>query len=259
MESNRPTSVTLFIPCLMDMVFPQVARDLTALLKNLGFKVAYPQDQTCCGQPAFNQGFIKQAKTLAQRFLILFDSAELIICPSGSCTAMVRKHYPEIFSQEPQWLAKAQRTARKIFEVSEFLVQFVPLEKLRASFPFTVTYHDSCHSNRVLGISEQPRRLLAQVEGLTLMEMESSEACCGFGGLFSQKYPRLSRAIGLEKVKAIRNTGARFVISNDPGCLLHIQSRLQEQKVSIGVKHLVEVLAPNRGDKNHYDFSNRTL
>jgi L-lactate dehydrogenase complex protein LldE len=243
MESDRPPSVTLFIPCLMDMFYPQMGRDLVTLLKNLGFKVNYPQAQTCCGQPAFNQGFIKQAKGLAERFLTIFDSADCIVCPSGSCTAMVRKHYPELFSQEPEWLAKAQRTARKIFEVSEFLVQFVPLEKLQASFPYTVTYHDSCHSNRVLDISEQPRRLLAQVEGLTLIEMESSQACCGFGGLFSQKFPKLSQAIGLEKVKTIRDTGAQWVVSNDPGCLMHIQSRLQEQKVSIGVKHLVEVLA----------------
>lgn len=242
MESNFPSSVTLFIPCLMDVFFPRAARDLAALLKNSGFKVTYPQAQTCCGQPAFNQGFTKQAKTLAERFLTIFDSAECIVCPSGSCTAMVRKHYAELFSQDPGWLAKAQRTAKKIFEVSEFLVQFIPREKLKASFPFTVTYHDACHSNRVLGISEQPRRLLAQVEGLTLIEMESSQACCGFGGLFSQKYPKLSRAIGTEKVKAIRNTGAQWVISNDPGCLMHIRQGLVEQKISIGVKHLVEVL-----------------
>ncbi len=240
-----PSSVTLFIPCLMDVFFPQAARDLVTLLKKLGFQVRYPQAQTCCGQPAFNQGFIQQAKTLAERFLTLFESAEVIVCPSGSCTAMVRKHYPELFSQEPEWLTKAQRTARKIFEVSEFLVDFVPRENFNASFPFRITYHDACHSNRVLGISEQPRRLLARIKGLTLVEMESSKVCCGFGGLFSQKYSRISRAISMEKLKAIRNTGAQWVISNDPGCLMHIQRRLREQKLSVGVKHLVEILASN--------------
>jgi L-lactate dehydrogenase complex protein LldE len=240
-----PSSVTLFIPCLMDVFFPQAARDLVTLLKKLGFQVRYPQAQTCCGQPAFNQGFIRQAKTLAERFLTIFESAEVIVCPSGSCTAMVRKHYPELFSQEPEWLTKAQRTAQKIFEVSEFLVDFDPQETLKASFPFTVTYHDACHSNRVLGISEQPRRLLARIKGLTLVEMESSEVCCGFGGLFSQKYSRISQAIGMEKLKAIRNTGAQWVVSNDPGCLMHIQRRLREQKLSVGVKHLVEILASN--------------
>jgi len=245
MGLNPPTSITLFIPCLMDVFYPNMAQDLVILLKNLGFSPKYPQAQTCCGQPAFNQGFIKQAKALAQRFLTIFDSAELIVCPSGSCTAMVRKHYPELFPQDPELLAKAQRMADKIFEVSQFLIQFVSLEKLKASFPFTVTYHDACHSNRILGIHEQPRKLLSQVHGLTLIEMESSGACCGFGGLFSQKYPNLSQAIGLEKVKAVRKTGAQWVISNDPGCLMNLRRRLQEQKVPIGVKHLVEVLASN--------------
>lgn len=253
MAAALPSSVTLFIPCLMDVFYPEAARDLVGLLKNLGLKVVYPQAQTCCGQPAFNQGFIEKARVLAKRFLTLFDSAECIVCPSGSCTAMVRKHYPEIFSEEPEWLAKAQKTASKIFEVSEFLIQFIPLEKLKASFPYTITYHDACHSNRVLGIFEQPRKLLARVEGLTLIEMESSEACCGFGGLFSQKFPKLSEAIGLEKIRAIQKTGARWIVSNDPGCLMQIQRRLKEQKISIGVKHLVEVLASN----STYENSNR--
>lgn len=234
----------------MDMVYPQTGRDLVHLLKNLGYGINYPQDQTCCGQPAFNQGFIKQAKQLALRFLTIFDSAELIVCPSGSCTAMVRKHYPELFSEEPDLLTKAQRMAQKIWEVSQFLVTFVPPERLTSSFPFTVTYHDACHSNRVLHIFDQPRRLLAQVKGLTLVEMESSEACCGFGGLFSQKFRSLSQAIGREKVKAIRKTGAQWVISNDPGCLMNIQTRLREEELSIGVKHIVEVLASNHGESN---------
>lgn len=244
MDASTSSRITLFIPCLMDIFYPQAARDLVSLLKNLGYQVLYPKDQTCCGQPAFNQGFIKEAQTLARRFLQIFDSAELILCPSGSCTAMVRKHYPDLFVQEPEWLVKAEKTALKIFEVSEFLTRFVPPDKITAAFPFSVTYHDSCHSNRVLGITRQPRELLALVKGLTLIEMESSEACCGFGGLFSQKYPSISQAIVEEKVQAIAKTGARWVVSNDPGCLMHIQTRLRERRLDldIGVKHLVEIL-----------------
>ena len=242
-EIINPKQVTLFIPCLMDIFYPEAARDLVFLLKNLGFRVAYPADQTCCGQPAFNQGFIREAKSLARRFLTVFENAELILCPSGSCTAMVRKHYPDLFSQDPEWSDKADRTARKIFEASEFLVRFVSLEKLRAVFPHPVTYHDSCHSNRGLGIFQQPRQLLSRVKGLTLIEMESSQVCCGFGGLFSQKFPALSQSIGEEKVKAIMATEARWVVSNDPGCLMHIQNRLREKNTAVGVKHLVEVLA----------------
>lgn len=245
MVSSNSPAVTLFIPCLTDMFYPRTARDLVTLLQNLGFPVLYPQAQTCCGQPAFNQGFIPQAKQLARRFLTIFDQAERIICPSGSCTAMVRKHYPELFHNEPEWSARARETAQKIFEVSQFLTLFVPLEKIKASFPFTVTYHDACHANRVLGIFKEPRDLLARVAGLQLIEMESSQACCGFGGLFSQKYPNLSRAIGRDKAKAIQKSGAQWVVSNDPGCLMTIQTRLQEQGLPIGVKHLVEILAGN--------------
>jgi L-lactate dehydrogenase complex protein LldE len=243
MDSGLSNQVTLFIPCLMDIFYPQAARDLVVLLKRLGFQVTYPQAQTCCGQPAFNQGFIKEAKTLARRFLTIFETAELVLCPSGSCTAMVRKHYPDLFPLEPEWLDKAEKMARKIFEASEFLVRFVHRKNLNAVFPFNVTYHDSCHSNRGLGIFSQPRQLLSLVEGLTLTEMESSESCCGFGGLFSQKYPSLSQAIVDEKVKAIINSGARWVISNDPGCLMHIQTRLRAKNSTVGVKHLVEILA----------------
>jgi L-lactate dehydrogenase complex protein LldE len=250
MDSVLSKQVTLFIPCLMDIFYPQAGRDLVILLKRSGFQVTYPQAQTCCGQPAFNQGFIKEAKNLARRFLTIFETAEVVLCPSGSCTAMVRKHYPDLFSQEPEWLGKAEKMARKIFEASEFLVRFVQFDTLHAAFPFTVTYHDSCHSNRGLGIFGQPRQLLSLVEGLTLTEMESSEACCGFGGLFSQKYPSLSEAIVDEKVKAIINTGARWVVSNDPGCLMHIQTRLRAKNSAVGVKHLVEVLASQNENRD---------
>jgi L-lactate dehydrogenase complex protein LldE len=250
MDSVRFKRITLFIPCLMDMFFPQAARDLVFLLKRLGFQIFYPMEQTCCGQPAFNQGFLKEAKTLARRFLTIFESSDLIVCPSGSCTAMVRKHYPDLFSQEPEWQSKAEAVAGKIFEASEFLVRFVPMEAIHADFPYTVTYHDSCHSNRGLGIFQQPRQLLAQVKNLTLIEMESSAACCGFGGLFSQKFPALSQAIADEKIKAVLNTGARYVVSNDPGCLMHLQARLRAENKTVEVKHLVEILASQNENRN---------
>jgi L-lactate dehydrogenase complex protein LldE len=250
MESKFSGKVTLFIPCLMDMFFPQAARDLVFLLKRLDFRVTYPPEQTCCGQPAFNQGFLKEAITLAKRFLTIFESADLILCPSGSCTAMVRLHYPDLFSKEPDWQSRAESVASKIFEVSEFLVRFVPPQSIQADFPYTVTYHDSCHSNRGLGIFQQPRQLLARVKGLTLIEMESSEACCGFGGFFSQKFPALSQAIADEKLKSALNTGARYVVSNDPGCLMHLQNRLRAENSTVEVKHLVEILASQDENRN---------
>ena len=242
MSGQAPTTVTLFIPCLMDSLFPQAGGDLVYLLKRLGFRVAYPLEQTCCGQPAFNQGYFEPARQLARRFIEIFEKADCIVCPSGSCTAMVKKHYPELFEKESDTLDRAKAIGEKIFEASQFLTAFVPPEKIKARFPGKVTYHDSCHSSRGLGIYEEPRRLLAGVKGLELVEMEDSRACCGFGGLFSLRFPDISRAIGEEKVRQIRETGAAWVVGNDPGCLMNIQGHLNRLKQPIQVKHLVEVL-----------------
>ncbi|MBI5586447.1 MAG: (Fe-S)-binding protein [Deltaproteobacteria bacterium] len=257
MSGHAPTTVTLFIPCLMDGLFPQAAGDLVYLLRRLGFRLAYPPEQTCCGQPAFNQGYFEPARKLARRFIELFEPAECIVCPSGSCTAMVKKHYEELFVQEPGFLERAQALGEKIFEVSQFLTAYVPLEKINARFPGKVTYHDSCHSARGLGIFAETRRLLARVQGLELVEMEDSKACCGFGGLFSRRFPEVSAAIGMEKIKQIQATGADWVIGNDPGCLMQIQGQLHRQALPIGVKHLVEVLAGRgRENKDEHRISN---
>ena len=242
MDQNIPSSITLFIPCLMDSLYPQAAQDLVVLLKKCGFRVEYPQNQTCCGQPAFNQGYFEAARKLARRFLDIFESAECIVCPSGSCTAMVRKHYPELFDREPETLTRARAVAEKIFEASQFLTAFVEPEKIRARFQGKVTYHDSCHSARGLGIYEEPRRLLSQVKGLELIEMADSKACCGFGGLFSRRFPEVSQAITGEKIKQILATGAEWVVGNDPGCLMQIQGQLNRMNLPIQVKHLVEIL-----------------
>ncbi|RPH89382.1 MAG: (Fe-S)-binding protein, partial [Desulfobacteraceae bacterium] len=203
MDLKIPSSVTLFIPCLMDSLYPQAAQDLVVLLRKCGFRVEYPKGQTCCGQPAFNQGYFEVARKLARRFLGIFESAECLVCPSGSCTAMVRKHYPELLAAEPVWLEKAQAVGGRLYEASQFLSLFVPASRIKASFPGKVTYHDSCHSFRSLGIYQEPRALLAQVKGLELVEMADSTVCCGFGGLFSRRFPEVSRAITGEKVKQI--------------------------------------------------------
>jgi L-lactate dehydrogenase complex protein LldE len=242
MDRTDPSAVTLFIPCLMDTLYPQAARDLVVLLKKCGFRVDYPQDQTCCGQPAYNQGYFEPARKLARRFLDLFEGAECIVCPSGSCTAMVRKHYPELLAGEPAWLEKARAVGGRLYEVSEFLSRFVPLSRIKASFPGKITYHDSCHSSRSLGIFQEPRTLLARVKGLELVEMEDSRACCGFGGLFSRRFPEVSQAITNEKVKQILATGAQVVVGNDPGCLMNIQAGMNRIGAPIKVKHLVEIL-----------------
>ena len=242
MDLNTPSSLTLFIPCLMDSLYPQAAQDLVVLLRKCGFRVEYPKGQTCCGQPAFNQGYFELARKLARRFLDIFETAECIVCPSGSCTAMVRKHYPELLADEPVWLEKARAVGERLYEVAQFLSLFVPASRIKASFPGRVTYHDSCHSSRSLGIYQEPRALLALVKGLELVEMGDSKACCGFGGLFSRRFPEVSQAIAEEKVKQILATGAQWVVGNDPGCLINIQAGLNRGKSPIKVKHLVEIL-----------------
>jgi L-lactate dehydrogenase complex protein LldE len=242
MDYSDLSTVTLFIPCLMDTVYPQAARDLVVLLRKCGFRVEYPQDQTCCGQPAYNQGYFEPARKLARRFLDIFEGAECIVCPSGSCTAMVRKHYPELLADEPAWLEKARAVGSRLYEASEFLSRLVPHSRIKASFFGKVTYHDSCHSSRSLGIFQEPRTLLAQVKGLELVEMEDPRACCGFGGLFSRRFPEVSQAISGEKVKQIVATGAEWVVGNDPGCLMNIQAGLSRIGSPIKVKHLVEIL-----------------
>jgi L-lactate dehydrogenase complex protein LldE len=155
---------------------------------------------------------------------------------------MVRKHYPELLAVEPVWLEKARTVGGRLYEASQFLSLFVPASRIRASFSGKVTYHDSCHSSRSLGIYQEPRALLAQVKGLELLEMADSKACCGFGGLFSRRFPEVSQAIAGEKVKQILATGAEWVVGNDPGCLMNIQGGLNRVKSPVKVKHLVEIL-----------------
>jgi L-lactate dehydrogenase complex protein LldE len=242
MDLKPSSSVTLFIPCLMDSLYPQATQDLVVLLRKCGFGVEYPKGQTCCGQPAFNQGYFELSRKLARRFLGIFESAECIVCPSGSCTAMVKKHYPELLADEPAWLEKARAVGERLYEAAQFLSLFVPASRIKASFPGKVTYHDSCHSSRSLGIYQEPRALLAQVKGLELVEMVDSKACCGFGGLFSLRFPEVSQAIAGEKVKQILATGAEWVVGNDPGCLMNIQGGLNRVQSLVKVKHLVEIL-----------------
>jgi L-lactate dehydrogenase complex protein LldE len=234
--------VSLFVTCLVDQLWPSIGTSAVAVLRRAGCDVRFDERQTCCGQPAFNSGYRREARALARHWLETFEGTDAIVCPSGSCTAMVQRHYPELLSADSPWQAKAESTAGRIFELCQFLDRFVPPEAIKTAFPFPVTYHDSCHSNRILGIREEPRRLLSLVKGLTFVEMDPSDKCCGFGGLFSQKFPEISRAIGQDKIRAIQNTGAQWVISNEPGCLMNIQSRLLEQGIAVGTKHIVEVL-----------------
>ena len=184
---TKPKRVTLFIQCIVDSCFPEVGEAMVKVLERQGLALDYPPDQTCCGQPAFNAGYRDEAARLALHYLDVFEHAEVIVCPSGSCVNMVRHHYMELFAKDPRQLERAKRVAAKTFEFSEFLVDALGVTDVGATWNGAVTYHDSCHLLRGLGVKDQPRALLSKVRGLTLVEMTRSDECCGFGGTFSAK------------------------------------------------------------------------
>lgn len=244
---HKTTPVTLFIQCLVDACFPGVGDAMVKVFDRLGIPLVYPEGQTCCGQPAFNSGYRREAKTVARRFIDLFAEAKAIVCPSGSCVAMIRCHYPDLFQDEPEMLEEVGALARKTFEFTEYLVDVLGVTDLGAAFPATATYHDSCHLARTLGIREQPRQLLRQVRNLQLVEMASADTCCGFGGTFSVAYPDISLALVDDKIDNILKSGADTVVGCDVSCLMNIQGRMSRRKETVRVLHIAQVLASAGG------------
>ena len=229
---DKPDGVALCVTCIVDQLMPEVGVATVKLLRRAGFEVEFPAEQTCCGQPFFNSGFRRQAASLAKRTIEIFEPYEAVVLPSGSCTGMIRAEYVHLFDDSPEWLKKAQKMAAKTFELSEFLVQqagWDPREarssaegKSAQQAPKSITYHDSCHMNRILGLKEEPRKLL-DAAGYLLCEMEESERCCGFGGLFSLRMPEVSTAMTAEKLRQAAQTEADIVVTADPGCLMQMR------------------------------------
>jgi L-lactate dehydrogenase complex protein LldE len=234
--------VALFIPCFVDQLLPQIGVDMALVLKRLGCEVVFPAEQTCCGQPASNSGYWREARPLAERFVRIFASAEVVVCPSGSCTTMVRRFYPELLAGTRS-AEEAKRLAERVFEFSEFLVNVLRITDTGARFPHRVTYHDGCHALRELGIREEPRRLLREVRGLELVEMPGSEECCGFGGTFATKFTMISATMGQTKAANAEMVGAEYVTSTDPSCLMHIDGILRRQGSAVRTIHLAGILA----------------
>jgi L-lactate dehydrogenase complex protein LldE len=231
--------IALFVPCFVDQACPNVAVDMVRVLRRIGCEVYFPEEQTCCGQPAFNTGYWDDARVVAERFLRVFDKAELVVGPSGSCISMIRKFYPE--------LLQTTKGLSKFYEFSEFLTGVAKVEDVGASFPHRVTIHDSCHALRELGVKDGPRNLLKQVRGLDLVEMNHSEDCCGFGGTFSVKFGMISAAMGDTKSENASATGAEFVTSVDPSCLMHLDGVLRKKKSPLKAIHLASILASEAG------------
>jgi len=241
MSSQRPR-VAFFVTCLVDQFQPRVGECVVKVLQRLGADVTFDPAQTCCGQPAFNTGYRREARAVAARMLDLFTDADYVVAPSGSCTSMVRVFYPELFADDSRRLEQVEQLRRRFFEFSEFLVKVLKVGDVGASFPHRVAYHDSCHLLRELGIAEEPRKLLRAVRGLELVDVQDHQLCCGFGGTFAVKFPEVSVAMGADKLRAVAATGAEYLVANDAGCLMHLGGLIHRQRLPLQAMHLAELL-----------------
>ncbi|MBZ5552152.1 MAG: (Fe-S)-binding protein [Acidobacteriia bacterium] len=234
--------IHLFIPCLVDQFYPGVAVSMCRVLKKLGVEYVYMRDQTCCGQPAFNSGYHAEATELAERFLRVFEPADTLVAPSGSCVSMVKIYYPQL-ELSRAGRRTLERLGPRIFEFSDFLVRELKVVDVGAQFRGKVTYHDSCHLLRELKIQEPPRQLIRNVRGLEFVELDDLQTCCGFGGTFAVKFPEISTAMGADKAAAIERSGADVVVANDSSCLMQIAGVLSRRKSRVVPMHLAELLA----------------
>ncbi|MCJ7812489.1 (Fe-S)-binding protein, partial [bacterium] len=217
--------VALFIPCLTEHLFPSAALSMVKIFQKLGIDVKYIENQTCCGQPAFNTGYHKEVVPLAEHFIELFKNEEYIVAPSGSCVSMVREHYKDLPIRE-KLITSYQEICTKIYEFSEFLVDILKEIDFNGHFPHRVTYHDSCHVVRGLGIREQPRKLIQEIRDIDFIEMEKSDLCCGFGGTFSYKFKNISIEMVKRKCRYIEESKAEYCIGADSSCLMNIEGYL---------------------------------
>jgi L-lactate dehydrogenase complex protein LldE len=234
--------VSLFVTCLVGQFFPEAGTSTVRLLRRYGCEVDYPSGQTCCGQPAFNSGYVDAARDAARNHYKAFTNADYIVSPSGSCTGMVHHYYAELFAKEPEMLEKINAMAAKTYEFSQFMINVLGVEDVGAEFPHRVTYHPACHGMRLLGIKEEPLRLLSAIKGIELIELPKGEDCCGFGGTFSVKLSDISGAMVTEKSDHVEETGAEYLVSTDMGCLMNINGNLRRRGSKVKILHLAELL-----------------
>jgi L-lactate dehydrogenase complex protein LldE len=243
-------NVILFAPCLIDQLYPEMGIALVKLLRHFGFEVSFDSSITCCGQPAFNAGQMVEARSVARRAVRGLNagtnSESPVVCPSGSCTAMIRKYYPEIFHGDPD-----EETARalgaRVFELSEFLQQHDLVDRLVGSCHKKIAFHNSCHSARELELRTQYRDLFKRIEGLELIDPSPEPVCCGFGGLFCQKFQGISQGMAKTRLEMCRDAGAEEIVSNDPGCIMHLRTMAVEQGMATPIRHTVEFLVDAMG------------
>jgi L-lactate dehydrogenase complex protein LldE len=240
--------VALSVTCVNDAMFPDTGRAVVRLLRRLGVEVEFPESQACCGQPMVNTGYLDEAVPVVRNYLSAFAGFDAVVTPSGSCAGSARHQHGLVARRSgDERLVDAVATAPPTFELSEFLVDVLGVVDVGASFPHTVTYHPTCHSLRMLGVGDRPRRLLEAVRGLQLVELAAAEECCGFGGTFAVKNADTSVAMGADKARHVVETGAEVLVAGDNSCLLHIGGLLSRQRAGVRVLHLAEVLAAQEG------------
>ena len=242
MPTDNQTKATLFVTCIIDQLYPQVGVSVVRVLRRLGVDVEFPMDQTCCGQPVYNSGFTREARQLAERVLQSFQDASCVVVPSGSCTAMMRVFYQDLFRRDPQLSRQARDLSGKVYEFSEYLVKVLGAADVGAEYPGAVAYHPSCHMLREAQVREEPTKLLGRVHGLELRELSQAETCCGFGGTFAVKFPHISEAMLADKVSSVMASGADTLVSCDMGCLMNVQGALSRQGSDVKVRHLAQIL-----------------
>lgn len=240
---NGSVRASLLVTCLADMFYPEVGVSVVRLLRRLGVAVDFPADQTCCGLPFFNSGYHREAARLARRTVKLFSGSEHVVVPSGSCAWMVKKEYPGLARDDPKARAEALALAGRTYELSQFLVKVLGVTSLPTDFRGRATYHDSCHLLRGLGESRAPRALLRGAAGVELVELPGADQCCGFGGSFAVRLPEVSAAILEKKLASVEATGADYLVSCDPGCLMQMAGGLSRKNSRVQPLHLAQVLA----------------
>ncbi|MCU1537079.1 MAG: glcF [Humibacillus sp.] len=241
--------VALMVTCINDAMFPEAGKAVVTLLRRLGVDVDFPAAQTCCGQPMVNTGYLDEAVPVVRTFVRAFEGYDAVVTPSGSCAGSARHQHAMVArrSGDPGLAAAVAEVSPRVHELSEFLVDVLGVEDVGASFPHTVTYHPTCHSLRMLGVGDRPERLLRAVRGIRLLDLPSAEECCGFGGTFAVKNADTSVAMGSDKARHVRETGAEVLVAGDSSCLMHIGGLLSRQRAGVRVLHLAEVLAATEG------------
>ena len=234
--------VQIFIPCFVDQLYPETAFNMVKVLEKACCDVEYNTNQTCCGQPAFNAGFWDEAKKVASKFIADFDTVDYVVAPSASCVGFVRNYYAGLFDNSSQH-NQVKNLSTRVFEFTEFLTSVLKIENFGAELNVKATYHDSCAALRECKIKEGPRKLLQQVKGLELVEMNETETCCGFGGTFAVKFDAISAAMADQKIKNALATGATHIISTDLSCLMHLQGIITKNEIPLSTMHIADVLA----------------